>query len=441
MRTRLLSILCVVYVLLVLYASVMPFDLHADLDMARDHFEQAWGYWPFGTTRTSRIDLATNFMLYVPMGILVATRLSLRRRSRRSLALLAGVLVSAGTSLTAESAQLFSVSRLTGAHDVLMGVIGGAVGAAVGAALGRATWISLRRELRLRWAARPVSMAGMVLMMMLAADALFPFLPTLDVSTVAKSVKASHFSLTSGLALHTWHHWLLKRGFVYAVLAGLLMRPAGRPGRFRRLRGFILVVGFAAIAECGKLFIISRNANIANVVISACGALAGVWLCAGLARRMSSRALVGWAIVLLAGYVTYIQIFSEDVPFRFAWDPAAMRAKVPSGARWLPLYHYAVSGRANDVCLFVRTLVLLASLAYLGRVRYGSLDAGGAWSRSLRAALLGAGAGLLLELGQFLLPGRVPSVTDVFCFALGAALGCLIPAPRASAPRLQPAEP
>jgi len=43
-----------------------------------------------------------------------------------------------------------------------------------------------------------------------------------------------------------------------------------------------------------------------------------------------------------------------------------------------------------------------------------------------KAALAAGVLGLALELGQFFLPARVPSATDVFCFALGGAIGAWV---------------
>jgi len=53
----------------------------------------------------------------------------------------------------------------------------------------------------------------------------------------------------------------------------------------------------------------------------------------------------------------------------------------------------------------------------------GWLDRGRRGRRILKAVTVAVAIGLILELAQFLLPPRVPSITDVACFALGGAIG------------------
>lgn len=418
----------------------MPFDLRADFDRARGGLHRAWGYPPFGQKyRTSRTDLVSNFVFYIPLGLLLATRATVRRGAARAPALIATVLVVLATSLTAECLQLFSAGRISSAQDVLMNAAGGTVGGLAGIALGRRAWVWLRRRIRLRWVRRPVSLAGILLLVLLAADAAFPYRPTLDVSEVVRNVRNSRFSLGAGLALHPWHRWVVCRAGVYAVLAVLLAVSSMRHLRPRWLYGAAVAAGFAAAAEPLKVFIVSRCMNVANVLVSACGAAAGGLFGMAMAGRISKRAKVALAVALVAGYVVYL----EWTPFAFAWDSEAALAKVPWGAEWLPLYHYAMGAGANDVRLFVRTLVLLATLTHVAGLGWRRLSRGTRWSRACKAALLAGVLGLILEMGQFLLPGRVPSVTDVFCFALGGLIGAAVKPP-GSQPghfRPEPAEP
>ncbi len=424
MKPRLLSILCVTYILLILYASIMPFDFSADPEDVTGHYRRAWQFWPFGSeVRAGGTDLMINFALYVPLGFLVAARGRGRRGAAYLPAFVCAVLAAAATSAVAESLQLLSMRRIAGAHDLLMNTIGGAAGGLLGVAFGRSASVWLRRRLRLRWARGPVSSLGLLLLLLLAADAVSPFRPALDYTAVARSAGESHWVLSEGLALHPWHRWLVQRGIVYAILAGLLAVSSASDPRPRPFRGCVLAIAFAAGAELSKLFIISRQVNVANVAVSACAAVAGSLLCWAMAGRLSTRAKASLAIAALAGYLAYL----GWTPFTFVWDPAAMAAKMPRGALWLPLSHYALSGRPNDVRLFVRTLTLLAALTCASRLRWGWLNRGSRWSRALKAAPLAAALGLILELGQFPIPRRVPSVTDVFCFALGAAIGAMIP--------------
>ena len=289
MKGKLLGILCVMYVLFLLYASLMPFDLYAGWDEVANHFDLAWKYWPFGQRHTSLIDIASNLALYIPLGLLVAMWAAPRCGPRRPWPFLSAVLAAAAVSVAVEIIQLFSISRTTGAHDLLMNTAGGAAGAAVGTFLGQPAWTAIGRELRLRWASRRISLVAWLLLLLLVAEALFPFRPTLDVSQVRRNLRNSPIGLQEAIAAHPWYHWVLWRGGVYAVLAVLLAASSVLPSRLRWLRGAAAAIGFAAIVEMSKVFVVSRHANIANVLASACGAAAGALLGLVVAGRRRCR--------------------------------------------------------------------------------------------------------------------------------------------------------
>ena len=181
-------------------------------------------------------------------------------------------------------------------------------------------------------------------------------------------------------------------------------------------------VCFAILAEACKPLLAGGSANIANVFAACCGAAAGMVMAMWSGGRVGPGMQKILAVVLLGAYICYLQLD----PFVFVWDPPAMWAKAPTGPQWLPLYHYAISGRSDDVIKFARTIVLLGALTYAISLTDPANENRSLASQMLRAAMAGGAIGLVLEACQFLLPGRYPSVTDVFCFALGAAAGAWI---------------
>jgi VanZ family protein len=427
MNRRLLTSLCVAYVLLVLYGSLMPFSFGDGWPTARRRIRRGLRVWPLAHRRVSRTDLASNFALYVPLGMLVAARWTSRRYHSRLFAVLGAAGLAAVVSAAVEFLQAFSPTRVTGVNDVAVAAGGALAGALPGALFGWATWVRMRRAVRRRWSREPASLLAMVMMAALAAEALFPYLPTLDVSTLARNVlRRGVFSLPRGLAMHPWHYWLVRRVAVYAVLAALLGKWHRGPAAVRWLAAAFWTTAFATLAELAKFVIMHRpaGANVANVAMSAAGAAAGViagWMLEGRLRRRGKAAL---AVALLAGYVVYL----AWEPFNFSWDVAVMTRRLPAGRELLPLYHYAMRGRPQDAFLFVRTLTLLAALTYAATMSLGWLRRGGRTLCAAKAALLAGLFGLILEAGQLALAaaGRVPSVTDVCCFAAGGVVGSLI---------------
>ena len=416
---RLLSILCLVYLALLFYASLMPFDFAGDQARVDAQLRRAWQYWPFGTAvHTSRADMLSNVMLYVPLGFFLATRLTLNARRSRWLALLGGMAVCGATSFLVEIGQVFSTSRIASATDLLMNLAGGSAGAAAGALFGAQGWHGLTESIRRRYTVRPLGLVAALLLVVLALDAVYPLLPTLDVGTIKHNLRESVVSLENGFSRHPWHHWIVRRVGVYGVLTLLLGASMRRPTHRRWMKAAILVVCFAAAAEAVKPFIVGRNANAANVASSTGGALLGLVLGTVFARRLSPRTRALLPVTLLAAYLVYV----AWTPFVFTWAPSRLADRMPSGVQWLPLYHYAMGARAEDVRLFLRTIMLVGALTYAVMCRWRRDAESNRTGVILKAALLTGCFGLSLEVGQFFLD-RVPSTTDVFCFAVGGALG------------------
>jgi len=419
---RVLSVLCVVYALLLVYASLMPFDLTASPDWHDRQLARLSQYWPFGPQRASRADMLSNLVLYVPLGLLAATRLTLGNNRSRALAALAATAVCAGVSLLIECGQVFSLSRVASATDLLMNAVGGAAGAVTGALWGADGWRRVTSDIRRLRVERPTPVLVVLMLLLLAADALYPLRPTLDLSTIARNVRNSTVAPSEGFARHRWHHWVVTRVGVYAVLTVLL----GASGRRRTVPWWVsaalIACGFATVSEVGKLFIVSRAANVANVLASAGGALVGLLCGLLLSHRLRPVTRRTAAVVLLSAYIVYL----AWTPFTFTWRVDAVSARMPRGAAWLPLYHYAMGGPqkgANAIRLFVRTLALIGALTVAAAMRWPRLYRGAGRGSLLVTALAMGLVGLILEFGQFYLPGRIPSTTDVFCFALGGALG------------------
>lgn len=420
MTSRLLTTFALIYTALVFYGSLMPWDLDWDPAAVSKRLALVLDSLPFmSKVHVSKIDLVSNFVLYVPLGFLVASRVALGRRRTMGRALSRALLWGGALTLAVEVMQLLLPTRTTDLHDLLMNTAGALAGGFLGWSCGRRVWIGLRRRASLEASRRPVSIGAVLVIVLLTADAFFPYYPTLDVSAVMRSVRVTlGHGFTGGFALHSWSHWLVIQVGVYAVLAALLSAWVGARDENRWRRGALWAFVFAAALELGKTFIVSRHTNLANVIMAGVGCAIGLAGYTALRGRISSRRTLLLAGSLLALFIIYLEL----EPFDFTWDPAAMSGKVPSGAEWLPLYHYAISGRGEKVFLFVRTITLLAAMTVCLRLS--------APSPSLRtgmipATLLAGGFGLLLELGQFLIPGRVPSVTDVLCFATGGAIGAL----------------
>jgi VanZ family protein len=274
------------------------------------------------------------------------------------------------------------------------------------------------------WETRPLDIAAIVFMGLLAADAMAPFMPTILLKEVWHSLKRSHFDVGAGLALHPWHWWVVTRIMVYGALTMLLAAWGRRRADLQKWVGAAFVAGcFALGLELVKPMIVSRSINAANVVIAWFGCFLGILAGAGFAKKAGTNRKVEIGMVALLVYLVYL----AWTPFHFSWDPERLEKVLSSPVQLLPFYHYAMGAELNHARLFVQSVFLLAILVFLFRVRFGWFED---TRKGITTAALSAGVlGLVLEGGQIFLPSRTPSMTDVYCFALGGGLGAWIRRP------------
>lgn len=419
---KLLTILVLLYGGLLIYASLMPYNFTSSVDLSQLFHVRIWNYWPFNPwARFSGSDFLSNLVLYVPLGFLLATRLCFTRIGRlMSFGLTA--LVCSCLSAGIETLQGLTISRIPSATDWVLNSVSGLLGAGVGVAQGRPLWGRTTSWLKDRWHSHPLDIVTLSYMVLLTADALSPFLPTILLSQVWRNLENSHFGIAEGLAQHPWHWWLITRALMYLILTFLLAAWGGT-GHRRRAWGkaMFLAMFFSLGLELMKPMIDSRVINVANIVIAAAGAALAAGMGSLCADRLSRRRKLDLAILALLGYECYL----AWTPFNFIWALEPALRKLPSAVELLPLYHYAMGASLNHVRLFVQAIVLQGILIYLLRMRFFRFDQ--CQARLALAVLLAAVLGLILEGGQLFLPSRTPAMTDVYCFMIGAACGALLP--------------
>ena len=297
-------------------------------------------------------------------------------------------------------------------------------GALCGTLRGKILWERVHGWLVNRWRERPLDILTLMVAGLLAADALSPFLPTILLSQVWRNLKNAHFDLFAGLTQHPWHWWLVTRVLVYLMLTCLLATWGGGSKRLCSWwRAALLATALAVGLELLKPLIVSRTLNLANIATSAVGVLAAFGIGPLLAPRLSHRRKLELGLLALLAYGFYL----AWTPFNFVLDGDLLRQKLPRPIELLPFYHYAMGASLNHARLFVQTIALTGILVYLLCIRFPSFDDNRL--RIVLAVALAALLGLLQEGGQMLLPRRTPSMTDVYCFMIGGALGAWISRP------------
>ncbi len=423
MQLRVLSIFGIFYVVMLIYASLMPFDL-ASVNRIVNALSRFWSGWPINPgARISGSDIMSNLALYVPLGWIIAVRCKLCHLGS-VLSMMLSLLLCSMLSVCIEIAQMATVSRTASAADWLLNTISGLAGALAGILWGKALWIGGLHWLQKCWRTRPANIGTLVFLALLAADAWAPYMPTILLKHFRRSLQGSHFNIVEGLALYPWHWWVTTRVLVYAAVT-VLLANWHVPQKGRELKTWLyatgLATGFALILELVKLIIVSRYFNIANVAASQTGCFAALLIPAFSLNKLVISRKLDLTIAALMAYLFYLWW----TPFNFVWNFELVRKALPSPVQLLPFYHYAMGAELNHIRLFVQSVFLLGLLIYLIRVRFGWAE--GLHRKVMLAVLLSIALGLILEGGQFFLPSRTPSMTDVYCFALGGGIGAWLP--------------
>lgn len=138
-ESRLPRLFLGVYVLLVVYASLYPLSGWRDQGVpAFAYLSAAWPRW------VTLFDLASNFLGYLPLGVLCALALHARRRGLA--AIVVAVLSGAALSVALEAAQTFLPARVASNLDVLANTAGALAGALAGTLA--APWLPGKGPLR-----------------------------------------------------------------------------------------------------------------------------------------------------------------------------------------------------------------------------------------------------------------------------------------------------
>ena len=409
------------YFLLLVYASLMPYDFTFAIDFSRV-FDRALNHWPINPhARISGSDIVSNLILYIPLGFLVAAHLNNKWTSWFKCCFFAAIFCSL-TSLAVETAQAATLSRTASATDWLTNTVSGLTGSYFGARYGRQAWKKWCNWFHERRHNNPIDIFTLFFAALIAADALTPFLPTLLLSQIWRSLKTSKFNIIDGFSQHPWHWWLVNHIFIYMILMILITHWGSRNKKqLSRFHAATISFLFAATLELGKLFIASRVMNLSNLLTNGIGILLAVLVLKFWKTKLHRNSRLNLGILALIIYVLYL----GWTPFNFQFNLETLTKKLPTWVEMLPFYHYAMGASLNHIRLFLQTVLLSGTLIYFLRLRYPQLDK--YRFKFALSLLLTCILGLSQEGGQLFLPTRTPSMTDVYCYMIGGVLAILIP--------------
>lgn len=184
------------YALLIVYASLYPFDSWRVQGIAPWAF--LWAPWPRYWTG---FDVISNVLGYAPFGFLFT--LAIHRTRPRAPAVLLATLAGAGLSLTQESLQMFLPARVPSNVDWGLNALGTLAGATVARALEWFGAVDHWTRFRARWFV-PESSGALVLLALWPPALLFPVAVPFGLGQILERSEAALLEVLEGSPLLEW---------------------------------------------------------------------------------------------------------------------------------------------------------------------------------------------------------------------------------------------
>jgi VanZ family protein len=354
------ALIATIVLAVIVYGSLYPFEFRGRGSLA----DAIAALLATRARLTSRGDIISNILLYVPLGVFAAKALpGLSRMLRVGLVTLLGLFLSVGIELT----QFNAWARNSTLSDVYCNTAGAFLGAIAGAVLQVHTNLPWAKHV----AARPIPA---LLLVAYAGDRLFPYVPAIDLHKYWNALKPLVFGPTIVTPTSLFRHmaaWLV----VALLLESLL-------GVDRRRLTFALLVAAILIA---RILIVGITLSTAEVYGAALALI--LWL--ALLSHLPFR--TGVVTLLFVGAV----VIQALEPFQFRSSAR------PFG--WIPFLSFMYGSiEVNIRSMFEKVFTYGALLWLLMRSGLNPTAA-----TAFSALLV-----LTLRYAQTYLPGRSAEITD-----------------------------
>ncbi len=398
-------------------------------------------------------DLATNYLLYLPLGLIVPWTLRQISRNRwRWAALFYGSLL----SLAMETIQTMT-NRYPNVWDLITNSLGYLNGYLLMAGIIHHYGLSPSVFLGSRGGTSRGTLAGALRVLYLSFYVILSLLPY-NISVSMAMIWGKMIGSRSGrimLFLNPLQPWPADRIHGFLMVFCLLI-PYGFLSQLRRgERGLNAVWRYAlwgaflaGMVELAQIFVIARVTDLMACLAGGLGAAAGVMLARIWLHLLPAEhhdlpegpgpapASSPFILLLLAWVYSFWLVFLNFRPFRFLPSWAEATHKLRYESNWLPLRDY-ISRRSladfRDMGVEIGWYVPLGMLLGAWVLRQFPRLPG--LARLILVLMLIGLLGLALELGQCITVDRTVDLTDAFSHALGGLIGFLLanlwrPAPR-----------
>jgi glycopeptide antibiotics resistance protein len=389
-------------------------------------------------------DIATNVLLYMPLGAFLALALARRKIKFVSPWLFAGLAV----SLTMEVGQMF-IGRHPDVVDLVTNSFGYALGYWLVVAgvrfygLNPVVFLGLGSGEEQDVKTQSIAAFRFIYICIYALVALLPFDVSVSLSRIYEQLLPDdegrlRIILDPGYHLPYWQDDGLK---ITLELLGLLPMAVltsflnGVRGRLSAFTSIYMCVLLAVVCEVCQLFIMSRTTDIVMVPIAVIAGILGwalvkVWFNLQHVEVASERAETekNWRplAVALVGYALIIVFFAWS-PFRFETDLRTVAAKILHDSNLIPFKeHFETRSLSSavdivkEVGLFVPFGVLLAFLFF------EIMPGASRWKVVLWTGVISGCFATFTELSQAVCIKRYIDITDIFLAGFGGLCGAVL---------------
>ncbi len=379
------------YAALIVYGSLYPFSGWTIRGVGLFAFlipEWPGHHW-------ARVDMVTNVLAYMPLGLLLARWW--RNRGATFGAIAISTLIGASLSFSMEFTQQFLPSRVADLDDLLTNTLGTLLGALVVGVMKSDSlpWkiVMRRRDLWFR-AGRLVDL-GLIAIVLWALSQLTPLVPSFDVGNLRHGLSPIWQTLQHPERF-SYTQWATYEFYVTGL--ALLAMTLAAPGQ----RVFVRFFAFVACVLLSKIVIVMRQLSLE----AATGALAALVLALPF-LLLRTKAVAAVSALFIAGGFAIAQLAS---------DPAG----VTHAYNWTPLVEH-MENPLTGIASILEVVWPAAALAYLAR--FASQRRLVAVGGTLALALAAFGLGW----NQQYLPGRYGDFTVVLLMTGTWLLFWLIP--------------
>ncbi len=413
--------LTLLYTLFVVYGSLVPLDYVAmPFGEALARFRQI-PYLKLGLH--SRADWVANILLFIPLAFLW---MALLDRGKRFLPVAMLVwLVAVSFSVGIEFTQVFFPQRTVSRNDIIAESIGAALGILLWRLWGRVLMDWVGRWSLVNGAAGKAERLLYLYLAVLFGYNLLPLDLIISPVEIFHKWQDGRVLLLPFQGLHG--DWAQR---LYDVVMDVLIwvPPAFLwvfSGRKSVLRTFWWALAVAGLLEVAQLFVWSRVTDVTDLLSAAMGAGLGVsgarYVAGGGRFTMTPGGAARWWLpaLLVIGWLGVLMLVFW-YPWDFRVDGQFIKSRLPLLGQ-APFHAYYFGTEYRAITSLLSKLAFFVPLGFL-LTMLGEASERRRWVIALLVAI-GGGAGLAIEMGQLLLPGKHVDLADWLVSMAGVWLG------------------